>query len=240
MENSYQNKKFNQDIKDDGSFLIDKKIIDETKDNYSTDRENFKSGHKENINKNNISPKLIFVILLILATGTLIYGFASLSNRIYGVSKKDENQINNNQANMVNDLLELQNMDTDKDGLTDYDEMYIYKTSPYLADTDSDGYLDKDEIDSGHDPLCPVGEDCNGTKQNKNIIPNKDQSNKKVSTSTTTDSNKLSPEVLNELKKLSPQEIRDLILKSGQITKEELDKIDDTTLMKIYTESLGQ
>ena len=39
----------------------------------------------------------------------------------------------------------LRNQDTDQDGLSDYDELYAYNTSPYLEDSDSDGILDKKE-----------------------------------------------------------------------------------------------
>lgn len=54
----------------------------------------------------------------------------------------------------------LRSKDTDGDGLSDWDELYIYKTSPYLEDSDSDGFSDKEEIDSGNDPNCPVGRNC--------------------------------------------------------------------------------
>ena len=42
--------------------------------------------------------------------------------------------------------------DTDGDGITDYDELYVHRTSPYLSDTDGDGFSDSDELASGNDP----------------------------------------------------------------------------------------
>ena len=57
----------------------------------------------------------------------------------------------------------LKSVDSDKDGLNDYDELNTYKTSPFLEDSDSDGVLDKVEIDRGQDPNCPVGKDCSGS-----------------------------------------------------------------------------
>ena len=57
----------------------------------------------------------------------------------------------------------LRSEDTDKDGLFDYDELYLYGTSPYLEDSDSDGISDKQEIDAGQDPNCPSGQDCTGS-----------------------------------------------------------------------------
>lgn len=56
--------------------------------------------------------------------------------------------------------------DTDGDGLTDYNELNTYKTSPYLEDSDSDGFSDKVEIDSGKDPNCPTGAVCNAVGAN--------------------------------------------------------------------------
>src|SRR3989338_3721014 len=54
----------------------------------------------------------------------------------------------------------LRGKDTDRDGLSDYNEFYLYQTSPYLDDTDSDGVGDKQEVDTGGDPNCPAGQDC--------------------------------------------------------------------------------
>jgi hypothetical protein len=44
-------------------------------------------------------------------------------------------------------------LDTDVDNLTDNDEIFIWKTDPYVADTDGDSYLDGIEIENGYDPL---------------------------------------------------------------------------------------
>lgn len=43
--------------------------------------------------------------------------------------------------------------DTDGDGLTDYNEAYVYNTHPLLKDTDGDGQGDGDEVVCGSDPL---------------------------------------------------------------------------------------
>ncbi|OGF27763.1 hypothetical protein A2331_06680 [Candidatus Falkowbacteria bacterium RIFOXYB2_FULL_34_18] len=52
------------------------------------------------------------------------------------------------------------NKDTDGDGLSDADELNIYKTSPYLEDSDSDGFSDFEEVNSNNDPNCPIGRIC--------------------------------------------------------------------------------
>ncbi|OGF18382.1 hypothetical protein A3G56_01905 [Candidatus Falkowbacteria bacterium RIFCSPLOWO2_12_FULL_45_10] len=54
----------------------------------------------------------------------------------------------------------LRNQDTDQDGLSDYDELYAYNTSPYLEDSDSDGIADKKEVEQNTDPNCPAGQSC--------------------------------------------------------------------------------
>lgn len=50
----------------------------------------------------------------------------------------------------------LKYLDSDRDGLTDYEEIYIYGTDPYNPDTDGDGLTDRDEVKVfGTDPLNP-------------------------------------------------------------------------------------
>ncbi len=57
-------------------------------------------------------------------------------------------------------------LDSDGDGITDYEEIETYQTDPFDEDTDGDGYLDGDEIAAGYDPNEPavttiVEEDAN-------------------------------------------------------------------------------
>ncbi|MDO8499297.1 MAG: hypothetical protein Q7S66_01405 [bacterium] len=47
------------------------------------------------------------------------------------------------------------NSDTDKDGLSDGDEVLIWRTNPLIPDSDGDGYLDGNEVSHGYDPLGP-------------------------------------------------------------------------------------
>lgn len=65
-----------------------------------------------------------------------------------------------NYVNEEKQMGELKLKDADRDGISDYDEQYLYKTSPYLADSDSDGLLDSEEIVKGSDPNCPEGKNC--------------------------------------------------------------------------------
>ena len=45
--------------------------------------------------------------------------------------------------------------DTDGDGLSDGDEVIIWKTNPLNPDTDGDSYKDGDEVRNGYNPLGP-------------------------------------------------------------------------------------
>lgn len=73
----------------------------------------------------------------------------------------DEKQKTDSDLDGLSDVEEKQfgtdpkNIDTDGDGLTDYDEIKIYHTNPLKADTDGDGYNDGAELRRGYDPLGP-------------------------------------------------------------------------------------
>lgn len=55
---------------------------------------------------------------------------------------------------------ELMERDSDGDGLSDYDEIYVHETSPLNPDTDEDGLSDYDEIET-HD-TDPLNADTDG------------------------------------------------------------------------------
>ncbi len=71
----------------------------------------------------------------------------------------EEDIINNTSSEIIVDDNEsgmeiLKNIDSDSDGLNDYDETYVYKTDPNNLDSDSDILSDYDEINIfGTDPL---------------------------------------------------------------------------------------
>ena len=46
-------------------------------------------------------------------------------------------------------------MDTDSDGLSDYEEVKVYNSNPLLLDTDGDGYSDLQEVKNGYNPNGP-------------------------------------------------------------------------------------
>jgi len=141
----------------------------------------------------------------------------------------------------------LRAKDTDGDGLSDWDELYFYKTSPYLEDSDSDGFTDKQEVDSENDPNCPTGRDCYGP------------SALEAGGSNLPDTNPLSG-LLNQLGtgneggrtggnadleaivggRLDAATLRQMLLASGSIDKNMLDKISDEDLVRSYQAALNQ
>lgn len=199
-------------------------------------------------NKKNISPRIVFSVLVVMAFGTLLYGFISLSSKIYSGANLQAEKNQTTQAetdSFVDEIAQLKNLDTDKDGLSDYEEINVYETSAYLADTDADGYDDKKEIDSDHDPLCPKVDTCRGdwtgkksqTADNGIEIAAPENNLDNLATGT---SPELTAEQLQLLGQLTPTEVRELLKSLGQISDEELNQIDDATLMQIYSEVLGQ
>lgn len=196
--------------------------------------------------KNDKWTKLMFATLIFFGVTTLFLGILRLNNTITnGILPADLVKTNQNQnnANSEPTIEELMVTDTDGDGLSDYQEMYVYGTSIYLADTDSDGYLDKEEIDGGYDPNCPKGMDCRETTDitqttNDNLNNNIDLNNTDVTTGDGI--SQLSAEQKAQLQNLSASELRQLLIASGEVTEEELNQIDDATLMQSFSEVMNQ
>jgi hypothetical protein len=102
--------------------------------------------------------KIGFGLLLVFAFLSIGLGILQIRNTMYGplsLNSKPPVDIKNQVAGV--DALRYR--DTDYDGLNDFDELYVYGTSPYLADTFSYGMSDKEVVEKGL-PLCPKGQDC--------------------------------------------------------------------------------
>lgn len=116
----------------------------------------------------------------------------------------------------------LRYRDTDLDGLNDFDELYVYTTSPYLEDTDSDGVKDKEEIDNGRNPLCYEGKNCGLT----DVSVNASTVLAKPDNAALYGQN--SPQSMEEYLQ-DPAVIRELLLTSG-LRQEIVDKLTDAEL----------
>lgn len=102
-----------------------------------------------------------FVLLLVFAVLAVGLGILQIRNTIYGPFSLNKS-IPLSVKEDLDPTATLKFRDTDKDGLNDFDEIYVYNTSAYLADSDSDGLSDKDEVGKGTDPLCAEGKSCEG------------------------------------------------------------------------------
>jgi hypothetical protein len=127
-------------------------------------------------------------------------------------------------------IAKLKLMDTDGDGLSDYDELYIYNTSPYLVDTDGDGISDYDEVMAGTDPNCPAGRDCG--QFNPAEIP--------INTNTTIplpdfdqDLNLNNPSATND--QVNIKELRSILVQNG-MDENILNLFSDEELLGVYKE----
>jgi hypothetical protein len=127
-------------------------------------------------------------------------------------------------------LAELQTKDTDNDSLTDFEELYVHNTSPYLADSDSDTVTDPDELAAGTNPNCPETQACtygpsegtSTTTSAQNAFADLDPTKLGIDTTTGT---------------VDPAVLREKLLEYG-ISKDVLDKTDDATLLELFNQTL--
>ena len=172
------------------------------------------------------------ILLSIFAIFAIGLGILQIRNTMYApfaLNKKIPPLVRDD----INSSEALMYRDTDKDGLNDFDELYVYATSPYLADTDSDGLSDKAEVDKGTNPICPEGQTCAEAGTGADTIPN----SAPLPSATFTLGPAPSPQDLDKLL-TDPAEIRRMLLDSG-LDKKILDATSDADLMKLVKEVLS-
>lgn len=180
----------------------------------------------------------VFALILILVVTGVGLGFLSYSNNIKGVfvlKNYSEGSVDANSA--AEELLDLRDKDTDGDGLSDYDELYVYNTSPYLEDSDSDGYSDKAEIDSGHDPNCPAGQICLPVSGGE-PAPSGAVGSEGISGLASGFEGITTEDLLGG--NLSADELRNLLAQTGQLEQSEINGLSDEDLLRIYEQTLRQ
>lgn len=144
------------------------------------------------------------------------------------------NQVTNS-ANVDSTTTDLTKIDSDNDGLNNYDEINIYATSPYLEDSDSDGFNDKEELLNNTDPNCPAGSICAqvSVDTSSTISTPDDLSSSTVSGLTAEE--QAAQDMLSG--KSDSSVLRKLLLDNG-MDQASLDKISDEELIASYQESL--
>lgn len=171
---------------------------------------------------------LVFVSFVALGFGGWYISY-QLTNPFAPVVDKNSNTAISNaatQAVTLGGIDALREKDTDGDGLTDYDEFYIYNTSPYLVDSDGDGISDKDEIDAGTDPNCPTDKNCARTTlpSNTNIQTNSLLGDLQPDQTTSSGTGELTADELRQ------------VLRNAGASEELLSQIPDEELLATYRE----
>jgi len=155
--------------------------------------------------------------LSLLAVIVIIFGVAHLRHQIFSPFEGPRPIGQIEEADIIGFY---KNLDTDKDGLSDYEEIYTYGTSAFLADSDGDGYSDKEEIEAGSNPLNPQSTPLNVGLAGESPI--------------------LEEEVKKEIPLLSEvtaAEIRELLVTRGGLSRELVENILDEDLIKLYNET---
>ncbi|MBU0646544.1 hypothetical protein KJ611_03700 [Patescibacteria group bacterium] len=196
-----------------------------------------------------VEQKVAFVLLLILGMGGLILGMLSFGANI---RRPFDIQLANYTGEPVygtdemerRELAALKNKDSDQDGLSDYDELYVFKTSPYLSDSDSDGIDDRTEIFAGEDPNCPSGKECGAFFAGEETSQGETATSLLPPLTTTPAAGSFgnvtleSPQdILEYFQSLSTDEIRDMLKQQG-VPAETLDELDDASLRELIESSL--
>jgi hypothetical protein len=233
------------------------------KENKEESKENFENNIDNEIRNNNFSSlskgHKFAVFGLILFSIFFVYMWSvqfknSLKNPL---SVNLNNNINNNKEAFDKEdfdcpggecggALLLKDKDTDGDGISDYDELYIHNTSPYLEDTDGDGISDKDEIENRTDPNCPEGRECY-VSETENILDDNQKNNIKTGNSLeenppfsleggVEEGNKNYENILKG--EGDADTIRNMLIEAG-MDKSILDQINDEDLLRSYRETLG-
>lgn len=183
--------------------------------------------------------RVALVILLFVGVLTVAVGFIRIRAHIaepfaLKISKASPTDANPLASDTKEDPVALKARDTDGDELSDFDELYVHRTSPYLKDTDSDGYDDKTELDSGNDPNCATGKVCFDSLAS--TVP-QGQEQQASDSSVSAPLPSAVQADLEKLQRLTPPQVRALLLEKG-FTEEQLKDIDDETLVSMYRESL--
>jgi hypothetical protein len=196
-----------------------------------------------------------FVLLLIFGFLSIGLGFVQMRQTLYSslyVSALEQDE-SGQVRTFFDEETKLQRIDTDQDGINDYEELTFHETSPYLPDTDSDGFSDKTEIDNGTNPLCAEGEVCQteanvegGVNTSTITSPLLDSAGRPLDAlatqleTNTASSTSASDAVDTQRLLTDPAYARQILLQSGQVSAEELQQVDDASLLQAVQELMAE
>ena len=209
--------------------------------------------------------KLSLGVVIVIGITTFVFGAFQLNRSIVLPFVRDTSVT----FKTVDDIerereAQLKVQDTDGDGLNDYDELYLFRTSPFLADSDSDGMSDGQEVAQASNPNCPAGKTCrqapisggsgapssptgplgsSGSSVATGQIPGISEQEQGILNAIQTtfgDLEELTPEAMSErIRTMSSDELRNFLEQLG-IPRQALDQADDSTLRGLLEEALGE
>lgn len=210
--------------------------------------------------------QLTVAFLVIVAASTLILGFLQvrhlLNRPFYYFTQVDVNsyiQPLSEEEEQLSQVVGSQNTDSDEDGLSDYEELYVYSTSPYIGDSDSDGFSDKQEVDSNHNPNCPASENCLGgttetaSELDSAILTNPDDlrvalmnygySQEEVTAMSDEQLRAAYVAIITSEQPIAEpsqaDQLRSAILQAGIVDEDTLNTLSDEEIIQIYSETIG-
>ncbi len=199
--------------------------------------------------------KIGFVFMLVFAILAVGLGMLQLRNTVYGPFAPSGKLADN--TLVTDEQAQLKAVDTDHDSLTDYDELYVYSTSPYLPDSDSDKVNDAEEIAKGTNPLCAEGKTCSdaaelpATSTGTGVVVNPNQRtidsfNNSVtgllSTSTSASAATSTGSTVDDLRVLVNDipALRRVLVATGRFTTADLEKVSDEALRKLVLDIIAK
>jgi hypothetical protein len=185
--------------------------------------------------------RVAFGFIIACAVGAVIFGglsFASNVRKPFLISYTGPRYTTSEEKESEETALQRLS-DTDEDGISDYDELYIFFTSPYIADSDSDGRSDGTEIAEGGDPSCALGKTCisSETIQSSSMsgfLAQEPQAAEGEETEAPT-----LEQAVGTLQQLSIGEVREFLTASG-VDPTELAALSDEQVMEMYLQALSQ
>jgi len=171
--------------------------------------------------KNKNTTFLLGLISLVVVIGSVFY-IVKQMNALFSFSKRTETT-----DLKVEDILSyLEDLDTDKDGLPDIEEVK-YGTSIYLVDSDSDGFSDKQEVEAGSSPT-----DSSSVPSSPETKKQPEEYSSQEEGEITEESELVSPEIEGENIDLSL--IRNFLIQAVGLSADIVENIDDKTLVSVY------
>jgi hypothetical protein len=210
----------------------------------------------------NTEQKIAIIALVIGAGFIFIYSAINVRQSIYTPFLASIEDFEKNRELIQDPVAEYEALqkrtDSDGDGLSDWAEENVYKTSPYLWSTAGDEIPDNVKIAKGENPLCRSGEACDIGAMKFDLATSSspyDLLEDQPSTNDTFNQAWMGSgpsagefqdlaseagvdlEAMKEQIPKDPATLRQAALDSGRITQEQLDNISDEDLVKLYLEA---